>query len=303
MMDRLRAMSVFVQAVEGGSLSAAGRKLGLPLATVSRILADLEAHLRTRLLNRTTRQLVLTEAGRSYLAASKRILEQVDEAERGAAGEYSAAKGELSITAPIVFGRKHVLPLVAEFLKAYPDIDIRLSLSDRMVHLLEDHVDLAVRIGELPDSSLIAARAGFIRHVVCASAAYLKEHGTPLVPGDLSAHPCITFEGLRFPHAWIFGQAGSTASVPIHSRLTVNTAEAAIDAAMAGVGVTRVLSYQIADLVRTGAMKVILETFEPEPWPVNLVYGAQGLVPLKLRAFLDFAMPRLKDVLASLAAK
>lgn len=301
-MDRLRAMSVFVRAVEGGSLSAAGRQLGLPLATVSRIVADLEAHLKIRLLNRTTRQLALTDAGRSYLASCKRILEQVDEAERGAAGEYSAPKGELVIAAPIVFGRKHVLPIVAEFLSAYPEIDIRLSLSDRMVHLLEDHIDVAVRIGTLSDSSLIAARAGSIRHAVCASSKYLKEHGTPLAPGDLFTHPCITFEGLRFPHAWIFEEAGTSISVPIHSRLTVNTAEAAIDAAMSGVGITRVLSYQVADLVRAGVMKVILEEFEPEPWPVNLVYGAQGLVPLKLRAFLDFALPRLKDALASKAA-
>lgn len=301
-MDRLRAMSVFVQAVESGSLSAAGRQLGLPLATVSRVIADLETHLKTRLLNRTTRQIALTDTGRSYLASCQRILEQVDEAERGAAGEYSAPKGELVIAAPIVYGRKHVLPVVAEFLKSYPEIDIRLSLSDRPVHLLEDHIDVAVRIGALSDSSLIAARAGSIRHVVCASADYLKKHGTPLAPIELSAHPCVTFEGLRFPHAWIFAQAGSPVSVPIHSRLTVNTAEAAIDAAMAGIGITRVLSYQVADLVRTDAMEVILGEFESKPWPVNLVYGAQGLVPLKLRAFLDFALPRLKDALASKAA-
>jgi DNA-binding transcriptional LysR family regulator len=298
-MDRLRAMSVFVQAVEGGSLSAAGRHLGLPLATVSRIVADLEAHLKTRLLNRTTRQLALTDAGRSYLASCKRILEEVDEAERGAAGEYSAPKGELVITAPIVFGRLHVLPIVTEFLGAYPEINIRLSLSDHVVHLLEDHVDLAVRIGALPDSSLIAPRIGFIRHVVCTSGAYLKERGTPLAPADLAAHPCITFEGARFPNAWTFEQAGAPISVPIHSRLIVNTAEAAIDAAMAGVGITRVLSYQVAEQVRRGAMKVILQDFEPEPWPIHFVYGAQGLVPLKLRAFLDFATPRLKERLAT----
>ncbi|MBX9709682.1 MAG: LysR family transcriptional regulator [Xanthobacteraceae bacterium] len=301
-MDRLRAMSIFVQAVGDGSLSAAGRRLGIPLATVSRTVTELEAHLKTRLLNRSTRQLMLTDAGRSYLASCKRILEQIDEAERGAAGEYSAPKGELVITAPIVFGRLHVLPIVAEFLNAYPEIDIRLSLSDRVVHLLENHVDLAVRIGALPDSSLIAAKTGFIRHVVCASASYLKQHGTPFTPADLAAHPCITFEGLRFPNAWVFEGSGAQVSIPIHSRLTVNTAEAALDAAMAGLGVTRVLSYQAADLVRAGTMKVILETFEPAPLPVNLVYGAQGLVPLKLRAFLDFALPRLKDRLVSRAA-
>lgn len=298
-MDRLRAMSVFAQSVESGSLSAAGRRLGMPLPTVSRTIAELETHLKTRLLNRTTRQLTLTDAGRSYLASCKRILEQVEEAERGAAGEYSAPKGELAVTAPIVFGRLHVLPVVCEFLRAYPDIDIRLSLSDRVMHLVEDHVDLAVRIGALPDSSMIAARAGDIRRIVCASAAYLKEHGTPRDPSDLAAHPCITFEGLRYPHAWTFGEEDRQTDVSIHSRLTVNTAEAAIDATMAGVGITRVLSYQAAALVQAGTLKVILEKFEPKPLPVHLVYGAQGLVPLKLRAFVDFALPRLKERLIS----
>lgn len=301
-MDRLRAMSIFAQAVESGSFSAAGRRLGMPLPTVSRCISELEAHLKTRLLNRTTRQLTLTDAGRSYLTSCKRILEQVDEAERGAAGEFSAPKGELVITAPIVFGRLHMLPIICEFLSAYPDVDVRLSLSDRVVHLMEDHVDLAVRIGALPDSSLIAARAGFIRRVVCASAAYLKQHGIPHVPADLAAHPCVTFDGLRYPHAWTFGKQNAQIEAHIHSRLTVNTAEAAIDAAMAGVGITRVLSYQAAETVRTGAMKVILEKFEPEALPVNLVYGAQGLVPLKLRAVLDFALPRLKERLATQAA-
>lgn len=301
-MDRLRAMSVFAQAVESGSFSAAGRRLGMPLPTVSRHIAELEAHLETRLLNRTTRQLTLTDAGRSYLASCKTILEQVDEAERGAAGEFSAPKGELVISAPIVFGRLHMLPIICEFLSAYPDVDVRLSLSDRVVHLMEDHVDLAVRIGALPDSSLIAARAGFIRRVVCASATYLKQHGTPRVPADLAAHPCITFDGLRYPHGWTFGKHNAQIETQIHSRLTVNTAEAAIDAAMAGVGITRVLSYQAAETVRAGTMKVILEEFEPEPLPVHLVYGAQGLLPLKLRAVLDFAMPRLKERLATQAA-
>ncbi|RTL52226.1 MAG: LysR family transcriptional regulator [Bradyrhizobiaceae bacterium] len=301
-MDRLRAMSIFAEAVESGSFSAAGRQLGIPLPTVSRTIAELETHLKARLLNRTTRQLTLTDAGRSYLASCKRILEQVEEAERGAAGEYSIPKGELVVTAPLAFGRVHVLPVICEFLGAYPDIDIHLSLSDRVVHLVEDHVDVAVRIGALPDSSMIATRAGFIRHIVCASADYLKRNGMPREPVDLAAHACITFEGLRYPNAWTFGQQNHPIEVPIHSRLTVNTAEAAVDAAMAGVGITRVLSYQAATLVRAGALKIILEKFEPEPLPVHLVYGAQGLVPLKLRAFLDFALPRLKDSLASRAA-
>jgi DNA-binding transcriptional LysR family regulator len=293
-MDRLEAMSIVLTVVEAGSLSAAGRRLGIPLATVSRKVSELEAHLGTRLLNRSSRRITLTAAGGSYVAACKRILEEVEEAERSAAGEYSAPKGDLAITAPIVFGRVHVLPIVLAFLAAYPEIDVRLSLADRVANLLEDRIDLAVRIGVLPDSSLVATGVGSIRRVVCASPAYFAERGTPRSPGDLASHDCITFEGLTSPRAWTFSSGRSDVSVAIHSRLTVNTAEAAIDAAMAGVGVTRVLSYQIADATRAGALAVALQAFEPPPWPVSLIHAGQGLLPLKVRSFLDFAAPRLK---------
>ena len=293
-MDRLEAMSILLTAVEAGSLSAAARRLGTPLATVSRKVSDLEAHLKTRLLNRTSRQLTLTDAGRSYVQACKRILEEVDEAERTAAGEYSAPKGDLIITAPIVFGRLHVLPIIAAFLKAYPDINIRLVLADRVLNLLEDHVDLAIRIGPLPDSGLVATRVGTIRHVICGSPAYFAARGTPKRPAELGAHDCVTFEGLMSADAWKFAAGKSDASVPIHSRLVVNTAEAAIDAAVAGLGVTRVLSYQAVNAVQAGALAVVLRDFEPPPWPVSLVYAGGGPLPLKLRAFLDFAATRLK---------
>jgi DNA-binding transcriptional LysR family regulator len=302
-MDRLESMSALLAAVEAGSLSAASRKLGMPLATVSRKVSELETHLRTRLVNRTSRRLTLTDAGRSYVAACKRILEDIGAAERAAAGEYSVPRGDLMITAPIVFGRLHVLPVAIEFLKAYPDIDIRMSLADHVINLLEDHVDLALRIGDLPDSSLVATRVGAIRRVVCASPRYFAERGTPKIPGDLGAHDCISFEGLAPPDTWTFGpaksarsarSARSAKSVAIRSRLVVNTAEAAIDAAIASVGVTRVLSYQVASVVRAGALVIALRDFEPEPSPVSLVYRGQPLLPLKLRAFLDFATPRLK---------
>jgi DNA-binding transcriptional LysR family regulator len=293
-MDRLESMSILVAAVEAGSLSAAGRRLGAPLATISRKVSELEVHLKTRLLNRSSRRLTLTDAGRSYIEACKRILEDVGEAERAASGEYSAPKGDLIITAPIVFGRLHVLPIAMEFLKAYPDIDIRIVLADRLLNLLEDHIDLAVRIGDLPDSSLVATRIGAIRRVACGSPAYFAERGTPKIPAELGMHDCITFEGLSSPHSWDFTMAKSDASISIHSRLVVNTAEAAIDAAIAGVGITRVLSYQIANAVQADALAVVLEKFEPEPSPVSLVYTGQRLLPLKLRAFLDFAAPRLK---------
>jgi DNA-binding transcriptional LysR family regulator len=293
-MDRLESMSILLAAVEAGSLSSASRKLGMPLATVSRKVSELEAHLRTRLINRTSRRLTLTDAGRSYVTACKRILEDIGEAERAAAGEYVAPRGDLTLAAPIVFGRLHVLPIAIEFLEAYPEIDIRLALADRVVNLHEEDVDLAIRIGELPDSSLVATRVGSIRRVVCGSPAYFGARGMPESPSDLSAHDCITFEGLTSPDGWKFTVGTSAVSVAIRSRLIVNTAEAAIDAAVAGIGVTRVLDYQAASALRGGALVLALRNFEPAPWPVSLVYPGRGRVPQKLRAFIDFAAPRLK---------
>ncbi len=301
-MDRLDAMSTLLAVIEAGSLSGAARRLGMPLSTVSRKISELEEHLKTRLLIRSSRQLTLTDASRSYVAACKRILDLVLEAERAASGEYGAPKGGLVITAPVLFGRLHVLPIVVEFLNAYPDIDIRLLLADHVVHLLDDHVDVALRIGELPDSSLVAIKVGTIRRVVCGSPAYLAAHGTPMTPDALAAHQCIMFEGLTSPDSWIFGFGNSDGSVAIRSRLSVNTAEAAIDAAIAGLGVTRVLSYQIANARRMGLLDIVLQSFEPAPSPVSLVYAAQGLLPLKLRAFLDFAAPRLKTAMLQSAA-
>lgn len=297
-MDRLDAMAVLLAVVDEGNLSAAARKLRSPLATVSRKVSELEAHLRTKLLVRSSRRVSLTEAGRAYVEASRRILEQVSEAERTAAGEYAAPKGELTVTAPVVFGRLHVLPVVVDFLKAYPEIDLRLMLADRVVNIVDSHVDLAVRIGALPDSGLHASRLGAIRRVMCASPAYLAERGRPLRPEELEGHACITFEGLSAVRAYRFRTPRGEISVPIHSRLTVNTAEAAIDAAIAGLGLTRVLSYQIVAAERAGLIETVLRDYEPEPWPVHLVYLGQGLLPLKLRAFLDFAAPRLKARLA-----
>lgn len=301
-MDRFEAMSILVAAVEAGSLSAAARRLGMPLATVSRKVSALETHLKTRLLNRSSRKLTLTDAGRTYVANCRRILEDVGEAERAAAGEYSAPRGDLIISAPIVFGRLHVLPIAMAFLKEYPDIVIRMLLADRVIDLLEDHVDLAVRIGDLPDSSLVATRIGSIRRVVCGSPTYFTERGTPRSLGELGAHDCIAFAGLMAPDSWTFATGKSETSVAIHARLVVNTAEAAVDAAIAGVGITRVLSYQIASAVRAGALALALQEFEPPPSPVSLVYTGQRLLPLKLRAFLDFARPRLKERLLQDAA-
>ncbi|MBY8976783.1 LysR family transcriptional regulator [Rhodobacteraceae bacterium NNCM2] len=298
MTDRLEAMSILTAVVDAGSLSAGARQLRMPIATVSRRVAELEAALGTQLLIRSARGLSLTDTGAAYLAACRRILEDVTEAERIAAGEFREPRGLLVLTAPIVFGRLHVLPLIIEFLRAFPEVDIRLEQTDRPVSLHEDHVDAAIRIGQLPDSSLRAQRLGEIRRVTCASPGYLAERGRPVAPSDLAAHDCITFANLMAPDRWRFGSGADEQQVPIHSRLVVNTADAAIAAAIAGLGMAQVLSYQVADALSEGQLELVLEDIEPDPWPVNLVFR-DGMVPQKLRAFMDFAAPRLKAVLQS----
>jgi len=293
-MDRLEAMKVLVAAVEAGSLSAASRRLNSPLATVSRKVSELEAHLKTRLLNRTSRKLALTDAGQTYFEACKRILDQVSDAERAAIGEYSAPRGSLTLAAPISFGRLHVLPVAVDFLRAYPEIDLQLVLSDRNTHIVDDRIDLAIRIGELPDSSLVASRVGEIHRVVCASPDYFAARGMPQTPRDLARHDCVTFDILMSPDLWTFRHGNREDSVGVHSRLVVNTAEAAVDAAIAGVGITRVLSYQAVAGLRAGTLVRALQAFEPPPSPVNLVHVGQGPLLQKIRAFIDFAAPRLK---------
>ena len=296
-MDRLEAMNILVSVVETGSFTAAGKRLGVPLPTVSRKLAELESHLSTRLLTRSTRRLDLTEAGKEYVAACRRILTEISDAERKAAGEYVSPKGELALTAPIVFGRLHVVPVVAAFLETYPDIGLRLVLSDRNAHLLDDRFDLAVRVGALSDSSMIATQVGAVRWVVCGSPSYFAAHGTPTKPADLSALACVTFDILGQSASWSFGRGRGSKSVPINARFSVNTAEAALDAAILGVGVTRVLSYQAAKAVKEGALQVVLEQFEPEPLPVSLLHPAQAFMPQKIRSFINFAVPLLRKKL------
>ena len=297
-MDRLESMSVFVAVVAAGSFSAASRQLRMPLPTVSRKVAEIEAHLKAKLLVRSTRKLVLTEAGQAYVEDCKRILEAVVEAERGASGQYNAPQGELTVTAPIVFGRLHVTPVVTAFLREYARVDVRLLLADRALNLVEDHVDLAVRIGPLPDSRLVASKVGQIRRIVCASPAYLKEHGTPRTAQDLRQHDCVTFAGLTDAGSWSFRDEET---VRVHSRLSTSTAEAAIDATLADIGLTCTLSYQIAEAVKAGRLQVVLRKFEPAPVPVSLIYVRESRITAKLRAFIDYAAPRLRARLTDAA--
>lgn len=303
-MDRLDAMAMLLKVTETGSLSAAGRALQVPLATLSRRIADLEAQLGTRLLLRTTRKLSLTDAGQAYTAAARRILELVEAAEQEAAGEYTAPKGELVVTAPVLFGQLHVLPIVADFLAAFPQIDIRLVLADRNVDLVDDHVDMAVRIGRLPDSGMVATPVGLLRMVACASPVLLAARGVPQAPEDLARLPCIAVDTPMPTPSWRFRDphSGAVRDVAVRPRLIVTHPQAAADAAVRGIGFVRLLHYQVADALRGGALQPVLAQFEPAPAPVHLVHAARGQMPLKMRRFLDAAAPRLRQVLAQIAA-
>lgn len=300
-MDRLDAMSVLLSVADRGSFSAASRALGMPLATVSRKVNELERHLGTRLLVRTTRKVALTDIGAQYVAAARRILDDIDETERLAAGEFHAPRGELVMTAPVLFGRLHILPIVADFLADYPEINIRLMLSDKNLHLVDEHVDMAVRIGPLRDSSMVASRVGSMRTVVCASPKLLAAHGEPKSPEALADLPCVSFEPFSPVSAWSFRATDKhTIDVPVRARLAVTTAEAAVSAAIQAVGVTRLLHYQCADPAREGLLRIILAKYEIAPLPVHLLHASQGALPNKMRVFLDFAADRLRTRLKSL---
>jgi DNA-binding transcriptional LysR family regulator len=299
-MDRFEAMTFFVTAVEVGSFSAASRKLGVPLPTISRKVADLEEHLGARLLIRSTRKLSLTDAGEAYLVACRAILDQVTDAERTASGEYTAPRGDIVVTAPIVFGRLHLLPIINEFLATFSQIHVRLVLSDRTLHLVDDRIDVAVRVGHLPDSTLVAANVGTVCLVVCGSPAYIAGAGRPKTPADLIDHSCVNFEALASGPVWTFATARGMKQdqpVPIQPRLSVNTAEAAIDAAISGVGLTHVLSYQVAHAVEQGKLMLVLRNYEPEPIPVSVVRAGEKLQPLKTRTFIEFVVPKLRKAL------
>lgn len=294
-MDRLESMSVIIAIAETGSLSAASRRLGTPVPTISRRLSELESHLNARLLQRSSRQMKLTEAGRAYIEACKRILEQIDEAERQVSGEYAAPRGDLTVTAPWGLGHLHLLPLACEFMHSYPDIRLRLLLTDRVLNPHEEKIDVAIRIGNLPDSSLIATRVGSVRIVTCASPSYLADNGLPAHPRDLANHDCISVDDFAAQQIWKFEKSGREISAPIRSKLTVNTSEAAVEAALAGAGIARVMAYKMEAARRAGALALILSEFERPPLPMHIVHAERKPVPQKLRAFLEWITPRLRD--------
>ena len=293
-MDRLESMSTFVTVVESGGFSAAARKLSRPLATVSRKVSELEDEIGVRLLNRTTRQVTLTDGGRDYFESCRRILMQIDDAERTVAGEQQTPRGELVVTAPIVFGRLHLIPLITELIATYPELKVRLALADRVLNLIEEHADVAIRIGALPDSSLVATKVGGIKRVITASPEYVRLRGEPKSLDDLADHDCILITVLSDGQSWTVRANNKISKREIDPRLIVTTASGGIDAAIAGAGLVQTLCYQVAEQVRGGRLKLLLQDFEPPYVPVNIVYPSGRLMPAKLRVFMDFITPRLR---------
>jgi DNA-binding transcriptional LysR family regulator len=299
-MDRLDCMEAFVASVDHGSLSRAAPALGRSVTAVSRAISSLEERLGVTLLTRTTRTLKLTDAGDRYLVVCRGVLAELADAEQRAVSALEAPHGVLTVTAPVMFGTMHVRPIVDAYLLRYPHLQVRLLLIDRVVNVLEEGVDVAVRIAHLPDSALVATAVGAVRRVVCASPAYLARHGTPSEPRDLTKHRCIGFTALSPSETWSFGPGpggGRAKQVKVAPVLTVNTAEAAIASALFGQGATCALSYQVAAQLREGTLIALLTAFEPDALPVYLVASARAAMSAKLRAFLCLATPALRAAL------
>ncbi len=293
-MDRLDTMRIFIAVAEQGGFARAARQLSLSGPAVTRAVAALEDRIGTRLLHRTTRQLRLTEAGARFLADCKRIIAEIADAESSAAGDHAEPRGPLAITAPVLFGRIHIGPVLLDFLTRYPEVSARLMLVDRIVDLMEEGVDVALRIAELPDSSLSAIRVGSVRRVVCASPDYVAAHGMPRSPDDLARFEAIAFSQVPGPDEWVFGAGSKAMTLRPPARLRVNNGDVAIAAALAGRGFTQMLSYQVAREVGAGRLQIVLRDFEPPPIPVHLVHLEGRRASARVRRFLDFAAERLR---------
>jgi DNA-binding transcriptional LysR family regulator len=297
-MDRLHGMEVFAAVVDAGSFAAAARRLRLSPAAVTRAVAALEDRLGVRLINRTTRSLSLTEPGLGFLTAVRRMLGDLEEAERLAAGTSGVPRGHLRVTAPVTFGRMHLMPVLAAFLGQQPLLTASLTVLDRVANLIEEGFDVAVRIAQLPDSTMVARRVGEVRRLLVATPAYLARRGTPGKPEELGAHDVVAFEGMFPGGAWRFERDGRPQSIELAPRLAVNDAAAAIAAAERGEGITGALSYMVEPQLAAGTLVPVLAELAPPPVPVQLVYPQSRLVAAKVRAFVDFAAPRLARAIA-----
>jgi len=299
-MDRFEAMQIFVSVAEQQSFAAASRRRGLSAARVTRAVAALEAQLGSRLLHRTTRAVRLTEAGTSYLPQAKRIIAEVEAAEEEARQAHTSLSGQLSITAPRLFGQLHVAPLVSKFLKQHPRVSLRVLFSDSVLDFHEQGLDVAIRIAHLPDSGLATTRVGVLRRVVCGSPAYLRERGTPAHPRDLAQHDLIAFAGEAAPQAWVFAIDGQRERVPLRPRLIVNSTELSVSAAVAGDGLTRVLLYQAARELKQKQLRIVLTQYELPPVPVHVVHAEARKTSARVRAFVKLATEQLTRSLQEL---
>ncbi len=296
-MDMLNAMNTFVQIVDSGSLTAAAEAMDKSLPSVVRVLASLEQKLNVRLLHRTTRRIALTDEGRQYLERCRRILSDIEEAELSLTTQQAEPSGNLHISAPVQFGQMHVTPVVTGFIQRYKRVHVNLLLLDRVVNMVEEGMDVAIRIGSLKDSSMIVIPVGEIRRVFCASPKLLKKTGTPKHPEELSSYDCIKFTGLGARKTWEFRDQGKPLSVKVDGPFESNQVRAAIDVTASGAGFGVFLSYQIAPLVKEKKLKILLPDFEPPPLPVNIVYPHVKLISSRVRAFVDCVTPQLRKTL------
>lgn len=293
-MDRFHLINVFVSVVDTNGFAGAARKLNMSPPAVTRAINELESHLGLRLLTRTTRTVRVTDAGERYAQDCRRILAEMLEADESVSGMHSAPRGRVTITAPVLFGGMHVVPVVTEYLGRYPDVSAACLFLDRVVNLLDEGVDVAVRIGELPDSTMQAIRVGQVRRLVCASPGYLAQFGTPRTPEDLQNHCTISASGVTPTPEWRMLLNGEIRGIKLQPRLTTTTNDSAAAAAVAGLGLTRLLSYQVADHVREGRLHTVLTEFEAPPLPVHVVHREGRNASQRVRAFLDLAIERLR---------
>lgn len=299
-MDRIVHMQTFVAIAETGGFARAARRLGVSPPVVTRAVASLEAHLGGQLLTRTTRKVRLTEVGARYLEDCRRLLAELEDVESAVRGAHTEPRGVLNVTASMTFGRLYVAPLILEFLDQHPRVSVRAVLNDSVLDLVDEGLDVAVRIAHLADSSFTALRVGEVRRVLCASPSYLRARGVPKSPEDLAEHDVVVFSQERSAAAWSFDGPKGRLSVRPRSRFVVNVSEVGIQAALAGRAITRVLSYMVAPELRAGRLRLVLEDYEPEPLPIHLVYREGRRAPARVRAFVDFASQRLRRQLAPL---
>jgi DNA-binding transcriptional LysR family regulator len=292
-MDRLQCMGAAVAVADSRGFAGAARKLGLSAPAVTRAVAALEQHLGVALFVRTTRTVRLTEAGTRYVDDARRILAELDEADEAAAGINATPRGTLGITAPVLFGRLYVMPGIVDYLSRYPQVAVQALFLDRVVNLIDEGLDVGVRIGELPDSSLHAVRVGQVRRVLCASPAYLQAHGRPTRVAELSEHSLIAATGISSSPEWTFGGTGNKHSVRVQPRLVVNTNDAAITATCAGFGIARLLSYQVVEQVAAGELERVLDD-DATALPVHVVYREGRRASAKVRSFVDLVVARLR---------